>query len=174
VRTGGQAIYTTGEHPFWVKGKGWTCAKDLLAGDRLRSHNEILVVVEDVHPTLRKAVVYNLRINEHHTYFIGGKEWGFSVWAHNACDGVTVTRWPGNQGLQPGNWVMRGGKNYWNYLMSGKYQPVFNEFASYSSGVEYPGVQQIYLNWPKGWIGTVQGLIGQRIYVGPFIPPPVL
>ena len=28
--------------------------------------------------------VYNLRIEEYHTYFVGCAEWGFSIWAHNA------------------------------------------------------------------------------------------
>ncbi|MEZ6143345.1 MAG: hypothetical protein R3B84_22485 [Zavarzinella sp.] len=29
--------------------------------------------------------VYNLRIADHHTYFVGDETWGFSAWAHNAC-----------------------------------------------------------------------------------------
>jgi hypothetical protein len=29
--------------------------------------------------------VYNVRIAEWHTYFVGCDEWGFSIWAHNAC-----------------------------------------------------------------------------------------
>jgi hypothetical protein len=28
--------------------------------------------------------VYNLRVADWHTYFVGCDEWGFSVWAHNA------------------------------------------------------------------------------------------
>lgn len=30
-------------------------------------------------------VVYNMRVEEYHTYFVGSAEWGFSVWVHNAC-----------------------------------------------------------------------------------------
>ena len=42
--------------------------------------------------------VYNFRVANCHTYFVGCAEWGFSVWAHNAeygvrrrkqCDGET-------------------------------------------------------------------------------------
>ena len=29
--------------------------------------------------------VHNLRIADHHTYFVGDHDWGFSVWAHNSC-----------------------------------------------------------------------------------------
>src|SRR5262249_250780 len=30
------------------------------------------------------ATVYNLEVDEYHTYFVGCDEWGFAVWAHNA------------------------------------------------------------------------------------------
>jgi hypothetical protein len=29
--------------------------------------------------------VYNVRVADFHTYFVGCDEWGFSVWAHNSC-----------------------------------------------------------------------------------------
>jgi len=30
--------------------------------------------------------VYNCRVAEYHTYFVGDQEWGFSIWSHNlAC-----------------------------------------------------------------------------------------
>lgn len=31
------------------------------------------------------AVLYNLRVQDHRSYFVGAEGWGFSVWAHNAC-----------------------------------------------------------------------------------------
>jgi len=42
-----------------------------------------LTVVENIRPTPRSVPVYNLRIADWHTYFVGSEEWGFSVWAHN-------------------------------------------------------------------------------------------
>ena len=30
------------------------------------------------------AQVYNFRSADHHTYFVGDDDWGFSVWVHNA------------------------------------------------------------------------------------------
>jgi hypothetical protein len=36
-------------------------------------------------------VVYNLRVADHHTYFVGCDEWGFSAWAHNAYDQLLQT-----------------------------------------------------------------------------------
>jgi hypothetical protein len=43
------------------------------------------VAVEDLLDTGEYETLYNLRVADHHTYFVGSREWGFSVWAHNAC-----------------------------------------------------------------------------------------
>jgi hypothetical protein len=42
------------------------------------------VTVEAVTDLHEVATVYNLRVAEYHTYFVGSRAWGFSVWAHNA------------------------------------------------------------------------------------------
>jgi hypothetical protein len=39
--------------------------------------------VENVLDTGKYERVYNLRVADYHTYFIGSQNWGFSVWAHN-------------------------------------------------------------------------------------------
>jgi len=43
-----------------------------------------LTTVENIRPTPCSVPVYNLRIADWHTYFVGSEEWGFSAWAHNA------------------------------------------------------------------------------------------
>ena len=85
VKVGGRTIQTTARHPFWVHGRGWTEAKDLTEGDFLRSHEGRLVYVAGVRSSGLTSDVYNLRVAEHHTYFVGARDWGFSVWAHNSC-----------------------------------------------------------------------------------------
>lgn len=80
----GRVIRTTAEHPFYVLGKGWRCAKELRAGDWLVSHEGMPVVLEQVGEPDEVTTVYNLRVADYHTYFVGCQEWGFSVWAHNA------------------------------------------------------------------------------------------
>src|SRR5262249_22418124 len=91
IRIGRETIRTTDEHPFWVAGKGWLPARELVAGDHLLSHDDQMVVVAEVADTGEWEVVYNLRVAEYHTYFVGCDEWGFSVWAHNAeCAVVTI------------------------------------------------------------------------------------
>jgi RHS repeat-associated protein len=84
LRVRGQVIRTTSEHPFWVRGKGWTEAGALQAGDLLPSHDGQWVAVEELRDTGEYAKVYNLRIADYHTYFVGDSSWGFSVWAHNS------------------------------------------------------------------------------------------
>jgi hypothetical protein len=85
VAVGGRVLRTTAEHPFWVRGRGWTAARQLRVGDALRSHDGQWLAVEDVRDTGRAEAVYNGRVAEYHTYFVGCDEWGFSLWAHNSC-----------------------------------------------------------------------------------------
>jgi len=56
------------------------------------------------------APVYNLRVAEHHTYFVGSRDWGFSVWAHNVCvyqaiDQSGVVRYVGVAGTRASDTV---------------------------------------------------------------------
>jgi len=78
-----QVIRTTQEHPFFVQGKGWTPAGEIKSGDVIRTE-EGWVPVSESKDTGQWETVYNLRVADFHTYFVGRPEWGFSVWAHNA------------------------------------------------------------------------------------------
>jgi Pretoxin HINT domain len=89
LKVGGREIRSTADHPFWVQGRGWTAARDLIEGDRLRSHDGHWARVGSVAASSEKFDVYNFRVSEHHTYFVGSRDWGFSVWAHNV-DQCTV------------------------------------------------------------------------------------
>ena len=91
VHVRGQVIRTTAEHPFYVWGKGWVEAWKLRPDDLLRSHDGQFAAVKEVSEGGYVEAVYNCRISEDHTYFVGGEDWGFSVWAHNACHGNSFT-----------------------------------------------------------------------------------
>jgi RHS repeat-associated protein len=84
LKVGGQDIGTTEEHPVWVEGKGWRMVKELQVGDRLTDHEGNSVLLEAIRATATTTRVYNVRVAEFSTYFVGSREWGFSVWAHNA------------------------------------------------------------------------------------------
>src|SRR5205823_11799092 len=84
LRVGGRVIRTTAEHPFYVRGAGWRAAKELHHGDLLSSHDGRWFPVDGVGEGGEVTTVYNVRVADYHTYFVGCAEWGFSVWAHNA------------------------------------------------------------------------------------------
>jgi Pretoxin HINT domain len=86
VSVQGQKIRTSGEHPFYVLRKGWLKAAGLKEGDLLRSDDGQWVAVERVEETEDYETVYNFRVADWHTYFVGALDWGFSVWAHNTYD----------------------------------------------------------------------------------------
>jgi hypothetical protein len=87
VGVGGREIGTTAEHPFFVQGKGWVAAGELQEGDLISTHEGRWVAAEGVEDTGEYGTVYNLRVAEYHTYFVGCQEWGWSVWAHNRGGG---------------------------------------------------------------------------------------
>jgi hypothetical protein len=86
----GRVIRTTAEHPFYVPARGWITAGLLRAGDVLLSHDGELVTVDGVEETPEYTTVYNLRVADYHTYFVGSPAWGFSVWAHNEYEVTSV------------------------------------------------------------------------------------
>jgi hypothetical protein len=83
VQVGGRGIRTTTEHPFYSRQQGWVPAGSLRPGDLCRSRDGQWVAVEKVEELGEETEVYNLRIADFHTYFVGRFDWGFSVWAHN-------------------------------------------------------------------------------------------
>ena len=87
LRVGSVAIRTSPEHPFWVEGRGWTSADELVEGDRLHTYEGDTVILGSVTPLPEMVPVYNLRVQEYHTYFVGSRLWGFAVWAHNSYEG---------------------------------------------------------------------------------------
>ncbi|MEZ6143437.1 MAG: polymorphic toxin-type HINT domain-containing protein [Zavarzinella sp.] len=79
----GRIIRTTARHPFYVKDQGCVPAKFLQPGDLLQSEDQQYLPVEGVANSGEVETVYNFRISDYHTYFVGDPTWGFSVWAHN-------------------------------------------------------------------------------------------
>jgi hypothetical protein len=103
VRTGilwrlsvaGREIFCTAEHPFYVQDQGWTPASQLHSGQRLSTDCGEWVSVESIECTDVESEVYNFRVADYHTYFVGGTGWGFSVWAHNTCPPIPDDPTPG-------------------------------------------------------------------------------
>ncbi len=83
IHLGGQVIRTTAEHPFWVVGRGWVAGHQIVPGDLLLGADGEQTAVEAIDGPKEPALVYNLEIEEYHTYWVGSGPWGFSVWSHN-------------------------------------------------------------------------------------------
>ena len=79
-----------------------------------------------------------------------------------APETITVSRW-GREGLEAGDWVMKGGVNRWNYARSFKWERTpWNQPAPYSTGTSYQ-IPSTSLATPTGW-ETFKTIFGQRIY----------
>ncbi|WP_156950970.1 polymorphic toxin-type HINT domain-containing protein [Saccharibacillus sacchari] len=86
IHVGGQEIESTYNHPFWVEGKGWTYVKDLQVGDELTQADGTKLEIEQIELEQRSARVYNMTVDEFHTYFVSD----LGIWVHNTnnenCD----------------------------------------------------------------------------------------
>ena len=69
VAIGGESVVATGIHRFWKAGKGWTMARELKAGDRLRIVGGI-VEVESIEAD-KTQLVYNLDVAGNRDFFVG-------------------------------------------------------------------------------------------------------
>ena len=79
-----------------------------------------------------------------------------------APETITVSRW-GREGLEAGDWVMKGGVNRWNYARSFKWERTpWNQSAPYSTGTSYQ-IPSTSLATPTGW-EAFKTIFGQRIY----------
>jgi hypothetical protein len=80
ISVAGEVISVTGNHPFWVAGKGWTAVSNIKQGDLLVTHDDKLFPVQQIELTEGGTSVYNLSVEDYHTFFVTGH--GF--WTHNA------------------------------------------------------------------------------------------
>jgi len=90
----GELIRTTPEHPFYVLGRGWVPAMDIAAGEQLLGRSDEIVTVEEAFDTGEYETVYNVEVADHHTYFVGAVNSGWSIWAHNATKDYYISEDP--------------------------------------------------------------------------------
>ena len=81
-----QILQTTNEHPFWLAGQGWVNAGDLEAGDNLLQPDgetaTLIATAFEPHP--EGMPVFNLRVEERHTYFVSDAGASSPLLVHNA------------------------------------------------------------------------------------------
>lgn len=76
-----ETLEVTAPHPFQVEGSGWVKAGELVVGDRVASAAGAPLEVVAAGPTGRTTTVYNVEVEEFHTYFVGEA----GAWVHNDC-----------------------------------------------------------------------------------------
>ncbi|MBR0225004.1 MAG: hypothetical protein IJL92_02970, partial [Thermoguttaceae bacterium] len=83
LRFEGQELVCTPEHPFYVLGKGWVRAEELVEGDLCLNAAGERVAFVSREEIAEKLHVYNIEVEGAHTYFVGDDD---GVLAHNKCD----------------------------------------------------------------------------------------
>jgi hypothetical protein len=73
-------VVCTGIHRLWVAGRGWVMARELKAGDALRTSTGVSAVVSVSDDA--EQPVFNLRVAESHSFFVGKS----GVLAHDNSD----------------------------------------------------------------------------------------
>ncbi|NER08481.1 MAG: hypothetical protein F6K17_41080, partial [Okeania sp. SIO3C4] len=74
-----ESLKVTGEHPFYVKNRGWVYAEKLLPGDEVFTSSGGWLRVSNGTWLPERHTVYNFEVDGFHTYFVGGA----GVWVHN-------------------------------------------------------------------------------------------
>lgn len=66
------AVDATHDHPFWVRGTGWTAAAELFVGDEVLGSDSSVATVESVVDlgTFARHTVYNLSVAGAHSYYV--------------------------------------------------------------------------------------------------------
>lgn len=88
----GEVITSTMGHPFFVQGKGWVAAGELVVGDKLRLLDGCDAHIDSISIEVceKPVKVYNFEVEDFHTYFVGLHR----VLVHNLC------KLPGRSGKQ--------------------------------------------------------------------------
>ncbi|PKQ89273.1 type IV secretion protein Rhs [Paenibacillus sp. BGI2013] len=101
---GEQVIETTDNHPFWVEGKGWLFADELLSGDKLQKADGSNLKIDRVEYTKldEPVTVYNFTVADYHTYYVTD----LGIWVHNTgCEFVDVSKYK--------KWTSVGNQKKW-------------------------------------------------------------
>ncbi|MCR1795716.1 polymorphic toxin-type HINT domain-containing protein, partial [Leptospira sp. id769339] len=78
----GEVIETTWNHPFYITAGMWVKAKDLMAGDEFLTIDGKEIKVASVQESIREEKVYNLEVEDAHTYYVSES----GVLVHNYLD----------------------------------------------------------------------------------------
>ena len=103
----GEEIRCTGEHPFYVKGKGFIPAKELKSGDKclLSTGEDVTIEKVELEALTEAETTYNFEVADFHTYYVTEKD----VLVHNKCPGGTYYRGGNDMTLKPNEYKIKDG-----------------------------------------------------------------
>ena len=81
---GDQVIRSTLDHPFQEKDRGWILAGELKIGDQIQTITGDFAAITDIVNKGEVERVYNLRVNEYHTYYVVTPNRQIALLVHNA------------------------------------------------------------------------------------------
>lgn len=77
-----ETIYVTANHPVYCQYRGWVPVSAMEATDCVENYRFRHLMVARVFHAVDTATVYNLEVDEFHTYYVGEQ----GVWVHNKCE----------------------------------------------------------------------------------------
>jgi hypothetical protein len=160
LHVGGQVVRTTAEHPFWVVGQGWVAAHEIQAGDMLLGVKGEQTPVDSVEGPTAPAPVYNIEVEEYHTYWVGTPLWGFAIWSHNA--GVCGPNAPSNSPL----WTPAKGKTGVGNAL-GHWKKHGSEFPEIPNATQYAQRAKDFATNPPSGTLTKMRPNGDRLFYDP-------
>jgi len=70
ITVGGEKLVVTGDHPFWIEGKGWVAASDLQIGYNMETAEGKAAEITNIEIRFEPARVYNFAVADFHTYYV--------------------------------------------------------------------------------------------------------
>ena len=139
ITINGEEIVTTDNHPFYVQGRGFIDAGNLLVGDKLISVNGDDLIIEDYYIELTEepVSVYNFQVEDFHTYFVGD----CAVWVHNdTCTPANkyLDRTDENTGDRYYKRTLEDGKTYEVKYTKGENGDYYARFEPYATHPDFP------------------------------------
>ncbi len=75
LKIGDEVVVTTPDHPFYTRERGWVKAGELKPGEHVRKADGSYGVVRSLRLVEREQRMYNLTVEDVHTYFVGDGQW---------------------------------------------------------------------------------------------------
>lgn len=157
----GEVIETTAEHPFYTDDERWVQAAYLDVGEQVLALNGDYGTVEDVQAVDAPQPMYNLTVDEAHTFFVGDGQW----LVHNTCAANTYSRARQTAGIPEDAQPVTTVEFFFNPAINAKVRQI-----STRESLPYSDVMQRFINStqeiPREYISFYEGTSLSRVGIG--------